>query len=90
MNITDIVAWKVEIAGMTCIVFAASRKKAQWIATKSYWEAYGNNGQWPCAVAWRVPQYDQSRLAIKPGCYGEDYVFGCLDKAALKKEVPNG
>ena len=30
-------AWKVEINYMTCVVFATTKPKAQWIAVKSYW-----------------------------------------------------
>lgn len=73
MNITDLVAWGVEIHDMTCIVFAATKKKAQWVATKGYWEAYGRNG-WPRAKAWRKPEYDQSMLAVLPKAWSEDYV----------------
>ena len=75
---TQRVAWKVEIHNMTCIVFATTKRKAQWIATKSYWEAYGNNGVWPRAVAWRCPQYDDSPVKdrVERRAWCEDYVRG--------------
>jgi hypothetical protein len=74
-----LLAWLVEINSMTCIVFAATKAKAQWIATKSYWEAgYGHRGQWPRAVASREPRYDKSTLKERPlQAYSEDYVSTC-------------
>lgn len=59
------VAWSVEIHSMTCIVFATTKAKAQWIATKSYWEAYTRNG-WPRAVATRCERFDKSPLRNEP------------------------
>lgn len=38
------VAWEVEINYMSCIVFAATKAKAKWLAVKSYWDAYSRNG----------------------------------------------
>ncbi len=71
-------AWTVEIHDMTCVVFAATKAKAQWIATKSYWEAYGRNG-WPRAVAWRAKPYDKSRLRFEPPkAWGEEYVMDTI------------
>jgi hypothetical protein len=63
---TPRLAWEVEINSMTCICFATTKAKAQWIATKSYWEAYGRRlGVWPRAKAWRKERYDKSRLATE-------------------------
>ena len=60
-----LLAWEVEIRGMRCICFAATKAKAQWIATKSYWEVYGGDGSWPRAVACRAERFDKSRLATE-------------------------
>lgn len=76
---SDLLAWEVEIHSMTCIVFAASKAKAQMIATKSYWDAYGRRkGEWPRAKAWRVERYDESAVRFeKPQrAWTEDYVRG--------------
>ena len=69
-----LVAWEVDIRSHTCIVFASTKVKAQWIATKAYWEAYDRNG-WPRAVASRRPDLDNSKLRFeKPRAYGPEYV----------------
>jgi hypothetical protein len=72
-----LLAWEVEIHDMRCICFAPTKAKAQWIATKSYWEAYGRTGQWPRARAWRAERHDKSRLALKTRqqAWSEDYVL---------------
>ena len=57
----DLLAWEVEIHSMRCICFAPTKAKAQWLATKNYWEAYGKNG-WPRARAWRAEHHDKSVL----------------------------
>lgn len=68
-------AWFVEIHSLTCVVFAHTKAKAQWIATKSYWKAYGRNG-WPRANARRAPQYDKSCLRThSPKAFSEYYVL---------------
>lgn len=75
---TPRVAWKVEIRSMSCIVFATTKAKAQWIAVKGYREAYGHRrGEWPGAKAWRVPEYDRSVLRFDPYRNGftEDHVI---------------
>lgn len=74
----NLLAWEVEIHDMTCIVFAVTKKKAQWLATKSYWEAYGRRkGEWPRAKACRATRYDESPLRFQEQkAYGEDYVRG--------------
>jgi len=37
-----LLAWTVEINAMSCVVFAATKDKAKWIAVKGYWDAgYG-------------------------------------------------
>jgi hypothetical protein len=75
-----LLAWTVEIHSMTCVVFAATKAKAQWIATKSYWEAYEKNG-WPMAKAWRAKPYDKSRLRFEPPkAWSEDYVMDCINE----------
>ncbi len=68
-------AWEVEINYMSCVVFAATKSKAKWIAVKAYWEAYGRRKNWPhCTVA-RRPYYDKF-----PGeagrAYSPEYVRG--------------
>ncbi len=69
-----VVAWRVEIRGCTCVVFATTKKKAQWIATKAYWEVYERNG-WPRAVAWRARQFDDCKQRFeKPKAWSEDYL----------------
>jgi hypothetical protein len=72
---TDRVAWTVEIHSMTCVVFATTKAKAQWIATKGYWEAYTNNG-WPRAKAFRAEHYDRSPLRFDPPkAFSEEWVL---------------
>ena len=70
-------AWQVELHDMRCIVFAATKAKAQWIATKSYWNAFGRRkGEWPRAVAARAPRHDNARLRFDPPkTYAEEYVY---------------
>lgn len=61
-----LLAWTVEIHSMTCVVFAATKAKAQWVATKCYWDAFGRRkGEWPRAMAWRAKVYDKSRLRFE-------------------------
>ena len=74
---SDLLAWEVVIYDMTCICFATTKAKAQWLATKSYWEAYGRNGQWPRAIAHRAERYDKSSLRLQPNqkAWGEEYVL---------------
>lgn len=64
VGIIELLAWEVELHSMTCVCFASTQAKAQWLATKSYWEAYGKN-TWPRAKAWRAPQYDKSVLRFE-------------------------
>jgi len=52
-----VLAWEVEIKEYHMIVFTTSKKQAQWIATRDYWNAFGRNG-WPRANAWRKPDMD--------------------------------
>lgn len=73
-----LLAWEVVIHDMTCICFATTKAKAQWLATKSYWEAYGRRlGEWPRAVAHRAERYDKSSLRLQPNqkAWGEEYVL---------------
>ena len=75
---SDLLAWEVVISDMTCICFATTKAKAQWIATKSYWEAYGRRlGVWPRAVAHRAERHDKSVLRFREQkqAWGEDYVL---------------
>lgn len=76
---SDLLAWEVEIHSMTCIVFAATKAKAQMLATKSYWDAYGRRkGEWPRARAHRAERHDKSalRFETRQKAWGEDYVLG--------------
>jgi len=72
-----LLAWEVEIRGLRCIAFAATKAKAQWIATKGYWDAYGRRkGEWPRADAKRAPRHDNARLKHDgPKTYSEEYVY---------------
>jgi hypothetical protein len=73
-----VVAWTVEIHSMTCVVFATTKAKAQWLATKSFWDAFGNVG-WPGAKAFRAEPYDKSRLRLEKGkAWQEGYVIETL------------
>lgn len=77
---SDLLAWEVEIHSMRCICFAATKAKAQWLATKSYWDAYGRRkGEWPRARAWRAERHDKSalRFETRQKAWGEDHVLGC-------------
>jgi hypothetical protein len=79
MTRPELLAWKVEIDSMTCVVFAATKAKAQWIATRSYWEAYDRTNGWPRAKAFRAKPYDNSLLRFEsPRAWGEDYVMNTL------------
>ena len=71
-----LLAWTVEIHSMTCVVFAATRAKAKWIAVKAYWEAYGRNG-WPNPICNRAECYDRSvlRHEAKHVPFSEEYVM---------------
>jgi len=74
-----LLAWEVEINSMVCICFASTKAKAQWLATKSYWEAYGRRkGEWPQARAARAPQHDKSALRFekRQNAWSPDYVLG--------------
>lgn len=77
--VSKLVAWRVEIDSSSCIAFALTKAKAQWVATKSYWEAYGK-GQWPRARAWREPRFDLSSLRFQtPRAYTEESVLNSQD-----------
>lgn len=67
------VAWEVEINYMSCIVFAATKAKAKWLAVKSYWDAYSRNGSWPHTSIARRPQYDRFPHR-EPKAYSPEYV----------------
>jgi len=71
------VAWIVEIDGEICIAFAETRSKAQWIATRTYWDAFGRvKGKWPKVRACRAKTYDNSYLAQKPQtAFTEEHVM---------------
>lgn len=74
------VAWIVKIKDMTCVVFALTKAKAQWIATRCYWDAgYGGNEGWPRAKASRATHYDKSYYRNEPPrAYIEDSVRDSL------------
>lgn len=60
---THLKAWTVELYKNTCVVFAPTRAKAQWIAINAYWDSYGREkGIWPGAKAYRAKPYDKSPL----------------------------
>jgi len=72
-----LLAWFVELHSMTCVTFATTKAKAQWMATKSYWDAYGRRkGEWPRARASRAEHYDKSALrhATPQRAWCEDHV----------------
>lgn len=69
-----LLAWLVEIHAMTCIVFAATKAKAKWLAVKAYWDAYSRDG-WPRPTAGRAERYDDSALRFRePRAWTEDFV----------------
>ena len=69
-----LLAWLVEIHAMTCIVFAATKAKAKWLAVKAYWDAYSRDG-WPRPTASRAERYDDSALRFRePRAWTEDFV----------------
>lgn len=75
----ELLAWEVEIRSVTCIVFATTKAKAQMIATKSYWDAYGRNkGEWPGARARRAARHDRSALRFekRQQAWSENHVLG--------------
>lgn len=67
------VAWEIEINYMSCVVFAATKAKAKWLAVKSYWEAYGDRRSWPHTNVARRPQYDRFPYR-EPKAYSPEYV----------------
>ncbi len=72
-----IVAWLVELWDTHCVVFAASRAKAQWKAVKALREAgYNQCGTWPRPRAKRAPAYDRSALSENEenNAWCEEYV----------------
>lgn len=71
-----ILAWEVEINAMRCIVFAATRDKAKWVAVKAYREAYGGGRkEWPNPAAVRAPRFESSLLRNEPPrAWSESYV----------------
>lgn len=70
------VAWTVEIGGMTCVVFAATKAKAQWLAVKFFWDAgFGRPRQWPRPVAYRAETYDRSsKRFTKSQAWSEEHI----------------
>ena len=79
-----LLAWLVEIHAMTCIVFAATKAKAKWLAVKAYWDAYGRDG-WPRPTAGRAERYDDSALRFREArAWTEDFV---RDYPKANKEI---
>jgi len=79
----QVVAWRVEINDMSCIVFASTKAKANWIAVKGYWNAgYGRGpGNWPRPKAARAHRFDKSRLRHdKKQVWSYDYVMSVGDE----------
>ena len=71
------VAWRVEINSLGCIVFAATKAKAKWIAVRSWREAgYGHRGEWPSIQCGRRPDLD-GKLGWRNGmsAYVEDQIW---------------
>lgn len=68
------VAWEVEIHSMSCIVFAATKAKAKWLAVKAYWDAYSRNGSWPSTSVARRPFYDKFPHRNEAKAYSPEYV----------------
>jgi len=68
------VAWVVEIRGMTAYAFTETRARAQWLAVKSYRNAFTDRrGEWPRASASRAPRFDRHRYVKEPQrCWAED------------------
>jgi hypothetical protein len=66
-------AWEVEINYISCIVFAATKAKAKWLAVKAYWDAYSRTQGWPYTSVARRPQYDRFPYR-EPKAYSPDYV----------------
>lgn len=78
-NVWALVAWAVEINDITAIVFAPTATKARYKAVRDYWDAFGRRkGEWPRAVAWREPRFDNSSLKqLDPmRCYCREFVEG--------------
>lgn len=68
-------AWRVEINDISCIVFAATKAKARWVAVRAYWEAGYGRGTWPNPVAVRAPRHDNSpRRNEWPQAWNEEFV----------------
>ncbi len=74
---TGRVAWRVEIFEDSCVVFALTKAKAQWIAVRSYWDAYGRNQGWPPARAAREPRFDLCclRFESRQRAFTEEHVL---------------
>ena len=77
-DLTQLLAFDVEIGTTHCIVFAATASKARWLAVKGYREAgYGSIGAWPSPHAKRAEIYDNSPLKLKAQkCWVPEYVAG--------------
>jgi hypothetical protein len=69
-------AFGVRVNGTLCIVFAATRPKAKWVAVKAYREAgYGKRGEWPIISICRDPMYDDHHFSRSaPRAYTEEHV----------------
>lgn len=70
----DLLAWEVEIYDMTCVVFAATKPKARWLAVKAYWAAYSRSCGWPHSSIVRRPQYDKFPHRDQPVAHSPWYV----------------
>lgn len=73
----NLLAYRVTIDDMSCIVFAPTPAKARWMAIKSYWEAgYGRPRVWPRPSAVRTPHYDCHPASDRD--YGRTHTEGSL------------
>lgn len=87
-DLLPVVAWRVEINAMSCIVFATTAPKAKYIAVRAYWDAYGRNG-WPRPTVGRAKEYDDSALRMgRQTAWTEDHVRNSERISA--KEVRGG
>jgi hypothetical protein len=71
---SEVVAWEIEINYMSCVVFAATKAKAKWLAVKSYWSAYSRSGSWPHTSIVRRPQYDRFPHLGEAKAFSPEYV----------------
>lgn len=67
-------AWEVEINAVSCVVFAATKAKAKWLAVKAYWDAYGRRRYWPHTSVARRPGFDRFPHLGEAKAFSPEYV----------------